>query len=241
MNTLALMKSQIAVNEYITWASTTDLNIKASAFNALAQSGSPLAYPVLLKAATDVSYRWETTGATASFLNYAKVVGQNGNIKTMDKICKLILLKCDDNVTIQNKTVALDTYVSFHGINAMDELIKAAAHSNNKYRNAAIRMTLGISGTEVVKKWIEYFPKAIPVARPEIINMLGIRADKMALSLLTASLSDQDGNVRKEAAAAIVKISGSKSIPALIDYMMKFSSESDQEAAKISADVGMWK
>ena len=34
MNTLALMKSQIAVNEYITWASTTDLNVKASAFNA---------------------------------------------------------------------------------------------------------------------------------------------------------------------------------------------------------------
>ncbi len=232
MNTLALMKSQIAVNEYIEWASTTDLNIKASAFNALAQSGSPLAYPVLLKAATEVSFMWETTGATASLLNYAKVVGQNGNIKTMDKICKLIILKCDDNVTIQNKTVALDIYVSFHGINAMDELIKAAAHPNNKYRNAAIRMTLGISGTEVVKKWIEYFPKAIPVARPEIINMLGIRADKTALPLLTASLSDQDGNVRKEAAAAIVKISGSKSIPALIDYMMKFSGESDQEAAK---------
>ena len=234
MNSLALMKSQTAVNEYITWASVDDINIKASAYNALAQSGSLLAYPVLLKAAEDVSYKWETTGATASLLKYAKVVGQNGDIKTMNKICKLIISKCDDNITIQNKTLALDTYVSFHGINAMAYLIKAASHPNSKYRNAAMNMSLAIPGTEVVKKWIEYFPKAIPDARPELINMFGIRADQMALPLITASLSDHDLNVRKEAASAIVKLSGGKAIPALIDYMMKFGSDSDQEAAKLA-------
>ena len=232
MNSLALMKSQSAVSEYITWASESDINIKSSAYNALAQSGSPLAYPVLSKAAGEVSYRWENTGATISLLNYAKVIAQNGDIKTMDKICKLIISKCDDNLTIQNKTVALDTYVSFHGINAMASLIKAAGHENDKYRNAAIRMSLTIPGTEVVKKWIRYFPKAIPAAKPEIITMLGLRGDEMALPLITASLSDQDLNVRKEAAEAIVKICGSKAIPSLIDYMKKFSSDSDQEIAK---------
>ena len=51
-------------------------------------------------------------------------------------------------------------------------------------------MSLAIPGTEVVKRWIEYFPKAIPEARPEILYMLGIRADQMALPLITASLSD---------------------------------------------------
>ena len=232
MNALASIKSQAAVNEYITWVAGNDINIKASAYNALAQSGSPLAYPVLSKAAKEVSYRWELTGATASLLNYAKVIGLNGDIKTMDKICKLIISKCDDNLTIQNKTVALDTYVGFHGIDAMAYLIKAAAHPNDKYRNAAMRMSLAIPGTEVVKKWIDYFPKAISAAKPEIVTMLGIRGDEMALPLITASLSDQDLNVRKEAAEAIVKISGNKSVPALIDYMMKFNSDSDQEAAK---------
>ena len=111
-------------------------------------------------------------------------------------------------------------------------MIKAAAHSNSKYRNAAMRMSLSIPEKEVVKKWIEYFPKAIPDARPELINMLGNRADQLALPLITASLSDKDLRVRIEASEAIVKISGSKSIPALIDYMMKFSSDADQEAAK---------
>ena len=41
---------------------------------------SPLAYPVLTKAAKDASYRWEPTGATESLLTYAKVFGKNGDI-----------------------------------------------------------------------------------------------------------------------------------------------------------------
>ena len=232
MNSLALMNSHLAVNEYIKWASTSDINTKSSAFNALAQSGSEIAYPVLLKAAQAGSFRWDATGATTSLLNYAKVVGRNGNIKTMDKICRLVIEKCNDNITIQSKTVALDTYVSFHGIKAMPDLLLAAAHPNKQYRSAAIRMSLAIPEKEVVKRWIEYFPKAIPDARPEIITMLGIRSDNTALSLVTTSLSDQDINVRKEASEAIVKLNGSKSIPALIDYMMKFNNDSDQEFAK---------
>jgi HEAT repeat protein len=232
MNTLALMNSQAAVNEYIAWSSNGDINIKASAFNALAQSGSPLAYPVLLKAAKDVAYKWEASGAASALLSFAKVAGRNGDLRTMDRICMLLISKCDDISTIQNKTAALDTYVNFHGIDAMKEVLRASSHTNSNYRNAALRMSLSIPGNEAIKKLVEYFPKAIPDAKPEIINILGIKSDKIALPLVTASLSDNDKNVRIEASAAVVKINGIKSVPALIDYMMKFSSEADQQAAK---------
>ena len=83
MNTLALMNSDIAVNEYISWSANNDLNIKSSAYNALARSGSPQANPVLSNAAKAVSYKWEQTGATASLLNYAPAVGKKGDVKTM--------------------------------------------------------------------------------------------------------------------------------------------------------------
>ncbi len=232
MNTLALMKSAIAVNEYILWASSTDVNIKACAYNALAQSGSPQAYPVLSNAAKMVLYRWEQTNATASLLNYAKVIGQKGDVKTMDKICKLIIAKCNDDQTFQYKTSALDTYVAVHGLAAMPAILKASAHTDFKYRNAAVRMSLSIEGSDVVRKWISYFPKAIPAAKPEIISMLGERGDKTALALVTASLSDMDQSVRTEAAKAIVKLGGSENISSLVGYMMAFSSEADQEAAK---------
>ncbi len=232
LNDLALMKSQLAVGEYIKWAEGNDINIKASAYNALAQSGSPLAYPVLMKAAKEVSYRWEVTGATSSLLTYAKVVAQHGDIRTMDKICKLVISKCDDNLTVQNKTDALDIYVSFHGIDAMPFLIKAASNENSKYRAAAMRMSLSIKGPEIVKKWIDYFPKAIAAAKPELITMLGTRGDEIALPLINSALTYPDVNVRKEAAEAIVKISGNKALNSLINYMLVFSGAADQEAAK---------
>ncbi|TFG43841.1 MAG: DUF1080 domain-containing protein, partial [Bacteroidia bacterium] len=232
MNSLAQIGSQLAVNEYITWSLSDDPNIKASAFNALAQSGSPLAYSVLSKAAKNVSYGWEPTGATGSLLEYAMILGQNGDIKNMDKICKLVISKSNDNLTIQNRIKALDIYVSFHGIDAMPYLIKAAANSNSKYRNAAMHMSLSIPGAEVVNRWINYFPKAIPAAKPEIIIMLGIRGDELALPLVTASLSDKDLNVRREAAEAIVKLGGSQSIHSLINYLLVFSISPDQYAAK---------
>jgi HEAT repeat protein len=232
MNTLALMKSTAAVNEYISWASSSDDRIKASAYNALAHSGSPLAFPVLSNAAKMVSYKWEKTGATASLLNYAEVVGLNGNLKTMKKICKLIMAKCDDEGTIHYKTAALDIYAGAYGLPAMPLLTKAAAHTNSQYRNAAMRISLGIEGTDVVNKWIAYFPKAIPAAKPEIISMLGERGDKTALPLVTNSLSDSDQAVRTEAAKAIVKLGGSENISSLIGYMLSFSSEADQEAVK---------
>ena len=234
MNALAAMKSQAAVNEYIAWSSDININTKASAYNALARSGSPLAYPVLSKAAKDVMYRWERTGATSSLLTYAKIIGQNGDIKTMDRICKLVMAKCNDKSTIQNKIAALKIYVGFHGMDAVKDLIKAASNPDKAYRNAALQASLGIPGKEIVEKWIELFPKAIPEAKPEIISLLGERRDETALPLITSSLSYPVTAVRTEAAAAIIKIMGNKAVPALIDYMSKFSDPADQEAAMVA-------
>ncbi|MDQ1297327.1 MAG: hypothetical protein QG611_1309, partial [Bacteroidota bacterium] len=231
MNALAAMKSKEAVNEYIFWASDQNLNTKASAYNALAQSGSPVAFPVLMNAAKRNLYRWESTGATASLLNYAKVTGQNGDVKTADKICKLLISKCNDKLNIQNKTAALEIYAAFHGIDAMPYILKAAGHSDSRYRNAAINMSASFPGAEPVKKWINYFPKAIPAAKPEILRMLGSRGDRQALPVIISSLSNADPSVRSEAAMAIAKLSGKEAVPSLIDYIMKFNDTSDQEAA----------
>ncbi len=79
---------------------------------------------------------------------------------------------------------------------------------------------------------LNIFPKALPEARPEILNMLGNRRDEQALELITASLNDPDGAVRVAAAEAVAKISGKKAVPLLTGYMMKYDAASDQEAAK---------
>jgi HEAT repeat protein len=232
MNTLASMNSDIAVNEYITWSESADINIRSSAYNALARSGSPQANPVLSNAAKGVSYKWEPTGATSSLLNYAAAVGRKGDVKTMEKICRLVISKCNDDLTIQYKTEALHTIVSFQGIEAMGSVFQATASPLREYRNAAIMMTLGIPGNEITRKWISFFPKASPEARPEIITMFGIRKDVAALPVVTKSLTDQNFNVRKESAEAVVRLGGDETVNSLINYMLLFSSAPDQAVVK---------
>jgi len=58
-------------------------------------------------------------------------------------------------------------------MDAMPYILKAAAHPDSKYRSAAINMTELIQGDEVVCQMDKIFPKALPAAKSEILNMLG--------------------------------------------------------------------
>jgi|WetSurMetagenome_2_1015567.scaffolds.fasta_scaffold00007_43 HEAT repeat protein len=231
MNALAGMNSQVAVNEYIAWSGNIDPNIKASAYNALARSGSPHAFAVLLKAARSYSFRWDRTGATAALLTYAGICGKNGDSKTADKICKLLIAECNDKLNMQYKTAALQLYTDIHGAEAMYTILKAASHHDNKYRNAAINMSASIQDPVVVKKWVSYFPDATAAAKPEILGMLARKGDISALTLIINSLDDIDGAVRRAAAGAIAEISGKNAAPFLMTYMSKSNDPADQEAA----------
>lgn len=232
MNALAEMKSQLAVNDYIVWAQDVDVNTRGAALNALAQSSSPLAYPVLAKAAKDVLYRWDVAGASSAFLNYAENLGHSGDLKTMDRITRLFMSKCKDKLTVQNKSQALKTYVNFHGAGAAKILLKAAENEDRTYRNSAYQASMAVPGNAMVPHWIAYFPRATADAKPEIINMLGITGDPAVLPLITASLSDPDQKVRSESAAALAAVKGSEATPALIGYLRNATQPSDLEAAK---------
>ncbi len=192
---------------------------------------SPLAYPVLLKAAKSYSFRWERTGATSALLAYAETVGTKGDLKTADKISKLLIAKCNDKTNIQNKIAALQLYTSLHGGAAFPLIIKAASHPDNKYRNAAIRMTGTLDQTLVAEKWSAYFPKAAPDAKAEILTMLGKTGNKEALPLLTKALDDPSGKVREAAVEALSSVSGRDAIPHLISFMKKYQGEDDQLSA----------
>jgi len=232
MNALALMRSSLAVNEYIRFSSDINVNTRASAFNALAQSGSSQAYPVLLSAAKEVGYRWELTGATASLLEYARNAALDGDPGTMDRICKLVMDRCNDKTTIQNKIAALKIYTGFHGTGAMKVLYKAAGHPDKSYREAAFQASLLIPGEEIINNWLDYYSKAEPFARPELINMFGNFGDGIAAPLVREAMNDPDANVRAAAVAAISKISGGEAIPDLTAYLVQYPGPGDQESVK---------
>ncbi len=232
MNTLAEMKSGLAINEYISWAQSENYNIRAAAYNAMAVSANPLAYAVLSKAAKEASYSWEHTGATASLLAFAEACGKSGDVKTLDRICKTVIKKCNNSSNIQYKTEALWIYVNYHGYKALSLLLDAMNDPDKTYRNAALRFTGVLEGSPVTREWMAFYPKSQPAARPEIVNMLGDRKDELAAPMISDLLRDPDPEVRKEAAAAIVKISRRGALDALKEYLISYTGAEDQEAAK---------
>ena len=232
LNHLASMGSSKALNEYITLSSSSDNDVKASAYNALALSGDDRANKTLSEAAAKAGYKWEATVATESLLKYAEVIGKKGNIKASDKICKLIMSRCNDDINIQYKIRALEIYTNLHGIGAQKLWKQALSHGNKEYRVAALQFSQKVAGNEAIDFWISFYPKAPAITKSELISLFGIAKSESAASLVTASLSDADENVRTEAALAIARINGKKAVPSLISYMTNFSGQKDQEAAK---------
>ena len=232
LNHLASMGSAKALNEYIALASSSDNNVKASAYNALALSGDDKANKTLLEAAAKTGYKWEATAATESLLKYAETIGKKGNIKVSDKICKLIISKCNDDFNIHYKIRALEIYSNLHGIGAQTLWKKALSHTNKEYRIAALQFSQKAAGNEAINLWISHFSKAPATAKPNIISLFGIAKAESATALVTAALSNTDEAIRTEAALAIAKISGKKAVTSLVGYLTKYNGENDQAAAK---------
>ncbi|NSW93503.1 MAG: DUF1080 domain-containing protein [Bacteroidales bacterium] len=232
LNALASMKSSLSVDEYIRFASDKNPDIRSSALNAPAQSASPLAYPVLVRAASSAGYKWEPTGAVDALLNYARNVAMKGDLKTMDKISKLIMSECKDPLSVHYRIAALENMISFHKADAMKQVIKAMKDPDKAFRNGVLQASLSISRPAITEEWIKYFPKAPAEAKPEIITMLGLRGDKNAIPLLTSALSHEDQNVRIESATALSKLAKGEAVSPLIGYLKKYTDKNDQEAAR---------
>ncbi|HCI55255.1 MAG TPA: DUF1080 domain-containing protein [Bacteroidales bacterium] len=232
MNELAAMKSDLALPQFILWSQSKELPVRAAALKALAQSGSPEALKILQKAAKEVKYSWEYSGATSSYLAYADRIAEKGDIKGMTKICNTIISNCNQRTNIQFKAGALETIVKYKGKDAMPYLIEAARHTDKSYRNTAMRLASKLPGEEITSKWMEFFNKAPDYSKPEIIAMLAERKNIKALPLITSSLDNPIFEVRKEAVNAIVVFKGKEAIKDITSYMMKHTEENDQEIAK---------
>jgi HEAT repeat protein len=234
MNILAGMGSDMAISEFISWSESTDKNIQAAAYNAMALGGNPKAFQVLSKAARAARYRWEPTGATESLLLYAKAAGENGDKQTMLKVCKSLIANCNERNNIQYKTGALATIVDQTGVESISYIIDALESNDKSYRNAALGYSLRVKDSKMTDALSEFYPKARQEVKPEIIMNLGMRKDNKAAGLVKSALADADKEIRKEAVTAMVSLSAEpkNNIQPLVDYLIKYQGPEDQSAVR---------
>ncbi|HUS87724.1 MAG TPA: family 16 glycoside hydrolase [Bacteroidales bacterium] len=228
MNTLAKWNSAVPMAKYLKWYSRGDNSIRKSALNAIASSTDPAALKTLDKASSDVNFGWDPTGATSSYLKYARNMGHREDMKVMEKICKKIISGSPENYVIS----ALDMLVEIKGFEAVDYLENALTSNNKEIRMAALKLFNDINDIAVTREMIEIYERSDSQTKVEIIYALGQRGDTYALDLVSSSLTSNELAIRSESALAMVKLSGKDSAGRLIEYLAQFPGEEDQEAGK---------
>ena len=227
MNELAAMKSDKAVNEYISWYKKGGREIRTAALNAMAGSASKAVRKTLESAASDASYAWESEGSAAALVQYARNIADRGEIKITEEICAEIISKA----TLQYKIAALEALVDYKGYEAMHYLVSAYTQGEIQYRMAALRFAEDIPGKAATRKWIDLFTGMDEQRKAEIIYMLGERGDLLAVDLIENTLYCPSASLRTSSAIALAKLKGRDAVSELIDYIRSYETVDDQRAA----------
>lgn len=228
MNTLALFKSDLAIDEYISWYDTGSPDEKKAALNALSKSGHPEAYKTLRSAARLAAYSWEITAALDAYLNYASELASRGNKKRADKICDEIIKNSGDKA-IQFKSAALSLKIEIDSINAAKLVADNFDNENIQYRNHSLSLAVNIDGDEADDIYIAAIANVDNKYVPGIIHMLGERGHAGLIPFVGQFLDNTDRDIRMAALEALVSLEGSDAAGRLISYMHLYPDIEDQE------------
>ncbi|MDT8400317.1 MAG: family 16 glycoside hydrolase [Bacteroidales bacterium] len=226
MNELARMKSYKATTEYIYWYLNGDTGIKSAALNVMAESAHEAVYETLNDAAAEASYGWDERGATAALIQYARNVGDRGDEKTMEKICREMFTRA----TVPYKTAALEALVHYKGYEAIDYLLSGFVSGEPEYRKAILNLAGDIPGKAATRKWMALVSEVDEARKAEIIEMLGERGDELAVSAIKDALFCPSAQVRNASARSLAKLQGRDSVNELIDYIRSYETADDQLA-----------
>ncbi len=234
LNGLSALKSPTITPAILMLASSSDVEIRASAYRALSATGDVAAIETLTSAAENIDYMWDPSYTVTSLINLASNLGYAGNVKEMDRILKRVMVRCNKPGASQFRINALTVMVNHHGESAHKLLLEAMKEDDIVYRGAAMRLAGIIEGENYTSMWIKEVKGFSGQPKSEIVTMLGDREDKVAVPVLTSMLKDKETIVRQSAAFALAKIAGKDAIPALTQYLMDYEEADDQEAAATS-------
>ncbi len=216
---------------FMKWYGTGNAAEKTAALYAIASTGAPEAYDVLLGAASAASFRRDPTGAVKALLLYARKIGLAGEVRKMERITGQVIEASRTPETSGQRLAAMSVITEVKGADAMGMLLEAADDPDVAIRGGAMRLAAGIPGSDVTRKWINRYSKVLQAARPDILYMLGERGDEIAVPLIMKALDDPSRQVASGAVSALARLQGTRAVDPLISWILKYDSEEGHRAA----------
>lgn len=198
---------------------------------ALANIAEPLSYNIIWNSAQKVSFRYEATEATASFLKYADKIGRKGETKLCKQACLALMESGNAGELLHNKAAATEIYSRYFPKEAMAFILKNVNTPDSSYRMAMLNTALHLGDVSFTQKWIKTAQKAEPNIKSDIIYMLGERNDKTATPFVLANIADNSPKVRKMAIWALVKLDPMLAETELLNSLSKGNDVAETENA----------
>ncbi len=186
---------------------------------ALARIGAPSSEAVLAKAAANAGWIYETSNATASYLQYLNRLSVNGHAATAEKAADALLKKATGANQGHTRAAALSILASAAGEKSVPTLVKAAESTNAAYRGAALSNLGRFAGPAITGLLVKSLAKGTPDTKADILSFLGNNGSSAALPAAVANLASSNTGVKLAAIAAVGKLGGEGSIAKLLPLL----------------------
>jgi len=227
---LGELRSKFAVSELLKLAQDKNLDVRAAARAALANSGELTAMPLLAEAVQSENAQQ----AHADYLLFAQRRAEAGDKQTSAAICREVLANRDGRFASHEQANALRTLVFALQAEALPDVLAMLDRDDARLQDAALQLAREISGEAATAQWLNKMKQVAPATRARIIAMLGARGDKSALPALREALRDTNEAVALAAIPALVNLEGKESVPALLQTLQATQSVEQIAAIKLA-------
>lgn len=209
----AFKKLSAAEPTLIKWTASNDPAVLRAVYDALAECGSSASVTALRKAAKNVKFAEEKTGATDSYLRLLKRVGGKDAVTAAKELtgCKQEHARCAGlNILLNNDKA-----------NAEKNILSALKDKDIAYRNTALLHAWDTAGDGIFNAVAAKYGSLSPAAKIDVLNWFGNNETKAQLDLITEETENKETSVAIAAINAASKIGGDKALVALTSALSK--------------------
>ncbi|MEX1135628.1 MAG: family 16 glycoside hydrolase, partial [Balneolales bacterium] len=149
-------------------------------------------------------------------LSFIQRLADEGHVSESSNIARQVLA---DAYPVNFKSSALYTLTENEGTQALDDLLKAAGSSDQKFRSAALSLASSLPGQGVTDAFVSSLQQSSPQVMADVVTMLGNRGDKSALSTLRPFLTESNLAVRLSSIQAVASLGGTDVMSELFETL----------------------
>ncbi|HPT11770.1 MAG TPA: HEAT repeat domain-containing protein [Bacteroidales bacterium] len=198
---------------------------KKAALHQMAEKGDPGSFTLLSRAAKEVKYKQDSTHAVSCLLLYASVMENNGNDRIAEKAAEVVIKNCVTPETNNFRVEAMKIMVKANNDKALAILLKAIDDKDIRVREAVMKLANTVTGTEATKRWVARYSKVSPLAKENILKILGERGDNAAISLVKQAMEDKNIEISSAAIASLAKLIKGEAVDPILSWMLQTDSE----------------